>query len=212
MRTWQAMPPKLTALPYAKQLERVAAMVVAAETGLTLKCLDPGGGSTQLPDFSMRDNQETIVGVLEVTTTTVARRAQFAARARKHDWAFAELAWAWIVHVTGEAQPCEIRKVICPLLLALENAGRTGDWIPAQPGLTEADPGALPRDLAGLGIRQVCAFSRPEHGPGTVVLRQAGPAGFLSLNAVTDAADYELHKKDNVAKLSGVNGRAELFV
>ena len=45
-----------------------------------------------------------------------------------------------------------------------------------------------------------------------VVLQPVVPSGFFPLNAVADAADRELHKKDNVAKLSAAGRRAELFV
>jgi hypothetical protein len=73
----QPIPAYFAGLPFAKRLETAAAMVVASCTGLTLQSLDPGGGSRQLPDFDMLDDQSKSVGALEVTTTTVAERAQF---------------------------------------------------------------------------------------------------------------------------------------
>jgi hypothetical protein len=148
-------------MPYRKRLETVAAMVVEAETGLFLTQLDPGGGSRQLADFTMLGDHGAAVGVLEVTTQTVAARAQFAARARNQEWSFPELECAWAVHVSGIVQPREIRRQIGPPLRALEKAGRTGDWVPAEPGLAETDPGALPAELAILGVVRLCAF-----GPG----------------------------------------------
>ena len=193
----------LAAMPFGKRQELAAAMVVAASTRLTMKCLDPGGGSEQLPDFSMLDDQGAVVGVLEVTTTTVPARAQFAARVRQHSWDFAELQWIWTVHATGEIPPREIRAQIAPLLRDLENAGKTGDWIPALPGLTDADPSALPRPLADLGVRRACAFHRHDGEPGAVLIGQAGPAGSFSVDTVAQAVERESYKKDRVVPRQG---------
>ena len=174
----QPVPAYLAGLPFAKRLEITAAMVVASCTGLTVQSLDPGGGSRQLPDFDLRDDQGEVVGALEVTTTTVADRAQFAARARNLSWEYGELQWVWLVHVTGAVPPREIHGQIAPLLRNLEQAGQTGEWIPKVSGLAETDPGALPRSLADLGVRRACAVHRVgSSGPGSVLVAQAGPAG-----------------------------------
>jgi hypothetical protein len=212
MTALRPVPTYLAGLPFAKLLEITAAMVVASCTGLTLQSLDPGGGSRQLPDFDMRNDQGEAVGVLEVTTTTVAGRVQFAARARNLSWEFDELQWVWLVHVTGEVPPREIHKQISPLLCSLEQAGQTGDWIPKLPGLSETDPGSLSRPLADLGVRGACAVHRVDSGPGRVLIAQTGPAGPFSVSAVVKAAECELRKPDNIAKLSGKSGRTELFV
>jgi hypothetical protein len=212
MSTLQRVPAYLAGLPFAKRLETTASMVVAACTGLTVQSLDPGGGSRQLPDFDMLDDQGEVVGALEVTTTTVAERAQFAARVRSLSWEFGELQWVWLVHVTGEVPPREIHKQISPLLRSLEQAGQTGEWIPRLPGLAETDPGALSRPLADLGVRGACAFHRPGSGPGSVLIAQAGPSGPFSVSTVAKAAECELWKPDNISKLSGRSGRTELFV
>jgi hypothetical protein len=213
MSTLRPVPAYLAGLPFAKRLEMTAAMVVASCTGLTVQSLDPGGGSRQLPDFDMRDDQGKVVGVLEVTTTTVADRAQFAARARNLSWEFDELQWVWLVHVTGAVPPREIHEQIAPLFWNLEQAGQTGEWIPKLPGLAKTDPGALPRPLADLGVRRACAVHRGGSSePGSVLIAQAGPAGAFSVSTVVKAAECELRKPDNIAKLSGRSGRTELFV
>jgi len=212
MNMRQPVPAYFAGLPFAKRLETAAAMVVASCTDLTLQSLDPGGGSRQLPDWDMLDDQGKSVGVLEVTTTTVAERAQFAARASSLSWEFGELEWVWLVHVTGQVPPREIHAQISPALRSLERAGQTGEWIPRVPGLAETDPGALPRPLADLGVRRVCAVHRRGGGPGSVLVARAGPAGPFSVSTVPKAAECELWKPDNIAKLSGSTGRAELFV
>ena len=55
MSTKPKIPPSLEKLPYAKRLERTAALLVEEVTGVTLVELDPGGGGVQLPDFEIRD-------------------------------------------------------------------------------------------------------------------------------------------------------------
>lgn len=212
MSTIRPVPAYLAGLSFAKRLEVAAAMVVASCTGLTVQSLDPGGGSRQLPDFDMVDDQGQVVGALEVTTTTVAERAQFAARARNLSWEFDELQWVWLVHVTGALPPREIHGQIAPLLRSLEQAGQTGEWIPKLPGLAETDPGALPRSLAAVGVRRACAVHRVDSEPGRVLITQAGPVGPFSVGTVVNAAECELQKPDNIAKLSGRRGRTELCV
>jgi hypothetical protein len=202
MSTPQSVPTYLAGLPFAKRLETTAAMVVASCTGLTLQSLDPGGGNRQLADFDMLDDQGEVVGVLEVTTTTVAERAQFAARVRSLSWEFDELRWIWLVHVTGDVPPREIHRQISPPLRSLEQAGQTGEWIPKSPGLAETD----------LGVRRACAVHRVASGPGSVLIGQAGPAGSFSVATVVKTAECELWKPDNITKLSGRSGRTELFV
>jgi hypothetical protein len=212
MSTQQAMPAYLAELPFGKRLEAAAAMIVASSTGLILQSLDPGGGSVQLPDFSMFDEQGDVVGVLEVTTTTDANRAQFMARAGNLSWDFAELHWVWVVHVTGQVSPREIHSQIAALLRDLEQDGRTGDWIPTLPGLRDSDAGGLPQSLVDLGVQRACAFHRRASGPGSVLIGQAGSAGPFSVEAVVKAAECQLKKPDNIAKLSGTAGQAELFL
>jgi len=73
-------------------------------------------------------------------------------------------------------------------------------------------PARCPRSLADLGVRRVCAVHRPDGEPGSVLVAQAGPAGPFSVSTVPKAAECELWKPDNIAKLSGSTGRAELFV
>jgi hypothetical protein len=210
MSTQQALSAYLAELSFGKRLETAAAMAVASSVGLTLQTLDPGGGSVQLPDFTMSDAQGNVAGVLEITTTTDADRAQFMARAGNLAWDFAELEWVWVIHVTGKISPREIHSQISPLLQDLEQDGRTGGWIPALPGLREHDDGALPRPLADLGVKRACVFHRQASGPGSVLIGQAGPAGAFSVEAVVKAAECQLRKPDNIAKLFGCGrtGRA----
>ena len=138
-------PASLAAVPEADQFEIVAAMVIEALGGdAELHRLDPGGGCTQLADFRFEGADGADLGRLEITTTTRKNRTSFIREAGRRSWRFRSLSWSWTVRARDTARVSELHAKIEPLLALLERDGRTGGWIPEQPGMKPGDPGAAP--------------------------------------------------------------------
>jgi hypothetical protein len=208
-------PARLTAAREADRFEVVAAMAVEAlASDVTLGRLDPGGGRTQLADFRFTSADGRDLGRLEITTTTRRTRSSFIKEVSRHRWHFPDLTWSWSVHVRESARVSTLRQKIAPLLAQLERDSRTGEWIPAQPGLDPADPGALPPDLASLGV--LAAYAAHKHTAGDTALVSVVPhmgGGAFSRNAAAWEVQAELDKPDNRAKLQIPGAtRSELFV
>ena len=209
------LPASLAAVPQADQFEIVAAMLVEALAGdAELHRLDPGGGRAQLADFRFEGASGADLGRLEVTTTTRKKRSSFIHEVGRRSWRFRSLSWSWTVQARDSARIGELHAKIEPLLAQLERDGRTGGWIPDQPGLEPADPGALPPALARLGVLAVSAAHR--HVPGGTAWVSVHPhmsSGAFSRNAAACEAQAEVNKSDNQAKLKGAGvTRSELFV
>jgi hypothetical protein len=209
------LPASLAAVPEAGQFEIVAAMLVEALAGdAELHRLDPGGGRTQLADFRFEGASGADLGRLEVTTTTRRKRSSFIREVGRRSWRFRSLSWSWTMQVRDCARIDELHAKIEPLLAQLERDGLTDGWIPDQPGLEPADPGALPPALARLGVLAVCAARH--HAPGETAWVSVHPqmsSGAFSRNAAAREAQAEVDKSDNQAKLGGAElTRSELFV
>jgi hypothetical protein len=200
-------------MSFKREQEVVAALVVEATTDLSLRDLDPGGGARQLADFATVNRDGIVVGVVEVTTTTVEQRIRFSSAVAGQDWEFPDLAWFWSVRAIDTYDARGLRQGIGPLLADLEQAARTDGWIPDRPNLSEGDPDALPGGLAALGVVSVCAvFNLGNEGkPGWVSVLPVIRGGAYSLDAVTWAVETELWKADNRAKTFG-EGEGQLFV
>ena len=151
---------------------------------------------------------------MEVTTTTRSERARFGAQVRQQNWQFPNLMWSWSIHANETGDPRRLHRQLAPILLAMEQAGPPEDWLPEQPGLVEPDEGALPTALVNLGVVAACAWNRhTKPGEAWVSVQLRVPGGFFSSQrALTGEIEAELDKTDNIAKLSGFSGRAELFV
>ena len=215
MRRTGRLPAPLAAVPEAARFEVIAAMAVEAlASDVIIHRLDPGGGNTQLADFRIRDADGTDLGRLEVTTTTREKRSSFAKEVSRHTWHFPGLAWSWSVRVRDTARVSMLHQKVAPLLAQLERDGRTGEWIPVRPGLDLGDPGALPPDLAHLGVLAVCAAHK--HAAGETAWVSIVPdmgGGAFSRNAAAREAQAEVDKPDNQVKLRVPGAiRSELFV
>ena len=208
------VPPYLETLSHAKRLEKIAALLVGSVTDTELKELDPGGGRHQLPDFEILDpSSADPIGVLEVTTSTRAHRAHFAAQVRKQDWQLPDLMWSWSIHTLPDADPRQLQRELGVILLKMEQSGPPEDWLPEYPGLVDPEEGALPAKLVDLGVVAACAWNHHEHlGESWVSVQMRVPGGSFSTNALTAEVQAELNKADNIRKLSSDLPRAELFV
>ena len=209
------VPPYLKALSYGKRLEMVAAILVGQVTETELRELDPGGGPEQLPDFEIVElTSDSRVGVMEVTTSTRPHLAQFRDQVQRQQWRLADLMWSWSIHTNSRAEPWRLQRELGPVLLSMENSGPPEDWLPERPGLTAPEAGSLPISLVELEVVQVCAWKRHDSlGEAQVSVQPQLSSGMYSIqNALGHEVQTELDKADNIAKLSGQSGRAELFV
>lgn len=209
------VPRHLEALSHTKRLEKVAFLLVGEVTQTQLKELDPGGGGDQLADFEiLHPESATRMGVMEVTTTTRSQRARFAAQVRKQPWQLPNLMWSWSIHTNDTADPGQLRRELGPILLAMEETGPPEDWLPERPDFVEPEEGAMPVALVNLGVVAACAWIHHDNPNEALVSVQLSvPGGFFSSQgALTGEVQAELNKADNLAKLSGHLGRAELFV
>jgi len=207
-------PEALEALSYPKRLEKVAALLVGHVTKAAIEDLDPGGGSKQLADFEILDASRNRIGLLEVTTTTRPDRASLQAQVRKKNWQFPGLMWSWVIFTGTKVGVRHLHKELGPLLRELELAGPPEDLVPEYPGMIGNEKGALPSDLAALGVVEACAYHHHDNqNESWVSVQRREPGGFFSAeHNLTAEIQAELDKPDNQAKLSGDLGRAELFV
>jgi hypothetical protein len=209
------LPAALATEPARDLFEIVAAMVVEAlASGVEIHRLDHGGGRTQLADFRFESADGTDLGRLEITTTTRENRGSFTREVSRRTWHFPNLTWSWSVRARDTARVSDLHQKIAPLLARLERDGRTDGWIPDRPGLNPADPGALPADLARLGVVAACAAHH--HAPGERVWVSVVPDmghGAFSRHAAAREAQAEVDKPDNQVKLQVPGAiRSELFV
>ena len=131
------------------------------------------GAALELADFRFEGASGADLGRLEVTTTTRRKRSSFIREVGRRSWRFRSLSWSWTMQVRDCARIDELHAKIEPLLAQLERDGLTDGWIPDQPGLEPADPGALPPALARLGVLAVCAARH--HAPGETSLGLGPP-------------------------------------
>jgi len=209
------LPAALTAQPAKDLFEIVAAMVVEAlASGVEIHRLDNGGGRTQLADFRFEGADGADLGRLEITTTTRENRGSFTWEVSRRTWHFPHLRWSWSVRARDTARVSDLHQKIAPLLARLEHDERTDGWIPDRPGLNPADPGAVPADLARLGVVAVCAAHH--HAPGETTRVSVVPDmghGAFSRHAAAREAQAEVDKPDNQVKLQVPGAlRSELFI
>lgn len=185
-------------------LESQAAKIVGFYTGLDVDPLDPGGGTKQLPDFSLSRNGAR-VGYLEVTSHLADARQEFPSAKTKHGVKVAHSKFLWLVTLAESANVKALRGPLTSALISIEGDASPLSFVQIQhPDNLRFFPNGLVSEvnarLHGLGVMWIIALEPSDPAiAGTVHLGQDGVGNFGG--SIDDELNIELTKTDNVAKM-----------
>jgi hypothetical protein len=172
--------------------------IVAAVTGLSWRCLDPGGG-VQLAVFEMIDANGERIGLLEVTATVPEKTAAFRGAVRSKRWEFDGLLNHWVVWLRLDASINEVFKRIEPALQRLEAAGFRGRFPDTR---ADDSPPEGAEELGDLGVTSFAVIQEVVPCERAIVFVHPAEEGrSFSMAVVSQAVQGELDKVDNRRKL-----------
>lgn len=203
-----------------RDLELIAAALVAELTAAQARRLDPGGGRTPLPDFELIDASGR-VGVLEVSSVRSAERASFERAKSRMEWLESGISHHWYVVVSSSTERVKVLRLVLPSLLARipSDIAERGFIEIVEPQAHRWFPNGLADDLntefRSLGISRLSAMGRPAQGePGYIHVQPPAVGGAIGPRLVTEEVQTELDRPHNLTKLQVARQgeRAEFFV
>ncbi len=207
------------------QLERLAAQIVASETGVLYCEYDIRGGEPGLADFTLHQRGGERIGLLEVTSVTDPKmNGTLHSLQKQLPRRLPESRFYWAITVSGPEISVRDMGALLPGVLA-ELEGSIFAKVEHHDSVYVDPPargiasdgrlrGELRTLLVRLGVQAIAVMVDVEAElVGYIAVNTAMGSHLVEADAVTRAVNLELAKSDNQRKLRAASGgRAELFV